>query len=111
MRTRLVPVVNLTSSAAPFLIILGLMQPMLTGMFWLGIILYSGSVLFQLITLPVELNASGRALYQLEQTGALTAEELPAARKVLTAAALTYLGAALVSVLWLLRYIGMGRRR
>ena len=110
MRTRLVPIVNLTSSAAPFLIILGIMQPLLSGIFWLGIILYSGSVLFQLVTLPVEFNASRRALVQLEQSGALTPAEIPGARKVLTAAALTYLGAALVSILWLLRYIGMGRR-
>jgi len=110
IRTAIVPVVNLSSSAAPFLIMMGLFTQ-LTGLFWLGVVFYAGAVLFQLVTLPVELNASSRALTQLRDNGILSAGELPGARKVLTAAALTYLAAALISVMYLLFYIGMGNRR
>jgi Zn-dependent membrane protease YugP len=83
----------------------------LTGLFWLGIIFYRGAGLFQVVTLPVELNASRRALTQLRDNNILSAAELPGARKVLTAAAFTYVAAALVSIMYLLYYIGMGNRR
>jgi Zn-dependent membrane protease YugP len=80
----------------------------------LGIILFSMAVLFQLITLPVEFNASKRAIRRLGETGILYEEELRQSKKVLNAAALTYVAAAAASLLQLLRLIilfGGGRRR
>ena len=85
-------------------------QPLITA----GIVLFSLVVLFTLITLPVEFNASSRALATLEGEGYLDAEEMTGARKVLSAAALTYVAAALTAVLQLLRLLaisGRGRRR
>jgi Zn-dependent membrane protease YugP len=110
LRTGLVPVVNFGSSLAPMLIIMGLVMQF-TGLFWLGIIFYAGAVLFQVVTLPVELNASPRALAQLRDNNILTSAELPGARKVLTAAAFTYVASALISIMYLLYYLGMGNRR
>ena len=69
------------------------------------IVLFSLAVLFQLVTLPVEINASSRALKMLESTGILGADEKKGARKVLTAAALTYVAALAASILQLLRLI------
>lgn len=71
----------------------------------IGILLFSGVVLFHVVTLPVELNASKRALEQLSRTGVLGQDELPGARKVLNAAALTYVAAAAVAVMHLLRLL------
>ena len=78
-----------------------------------GIVLFSLAVLFQLVTLPVEFNASSRALKMLESTGILGTDENAGARKVLTAAALTYVAALASSVLQLLRLVILagGRRR
>ena len=70
-----------------------------------GILLFSLAVLFQLVTLPVEFNASSRALKMLETTGILSPDEKRGARKVLTAAALTYVAALAQSILQLLRLI------
>ena len=109
VRTALVPVVNLGSSAAGILIVLGFIIGM-SGLLWLGILAYSTAVLFQLVTLPVELDASRRAIRSLEQVGALPAHQLPGARQVLTAAALTYVAAALISILNLLYYVGLANR-
>ena len=109
LRTRIVPVVNFGSSMAGVLIIFGFVVG-LTELIWVGIAGYSLAVLFQLITLPVELDASKRALTQLEVNGLLTVGEVPAARQVLTAAALTYLAGALIAVLNLIYYIGLARR-
>ena len=109
LRTSIVPIVNFGSSIAGVLIIFGLFVG-LTGLMWLGIAGYSLAVLFQVITLPVELDASKRALAQLQSNGLLAANEIPAARQVLTAAALTYLAGALIAVLNLLYYIGLARR-
>ncbi|MCL2818450.1 MAG: zinc metallopeptidase [Actinomycetia bacterium] len=110
IRTRLVPAVNFGSQAAGILIMMGFFTAM-TGLLWLGIIFFALSVIFQLVTLPVEFNASARALNRLTETGLLTPEEVPGARKVLQAAALTYLASAMISVLYLLFYITMARRR
>jgi Zn-dependent membrane protease YugP len=71
----------------------------------IGILLFSGVVLFHVVTLPVELNASKRALAQLSRTGMLGEDEIPGARKVLNAAALTYVAAAAVAVMHLLRLL------
>ena len=96
------------------LLILGLVlawQPLVVA----GVALFSLAVIFQLITLPVEFNASRRALAMLRDGGYVTQEELPAARSVLSAAALTYVAAALMAVLQLLRLLLLsgltGRRR
>jgi len=110
LRTRLVPAVNFGSQAAGVLIMMGFFTA-ITGLLWLGIIFFALSVLFQLVTLPVEFNASARALNTLTANGLLTPEEVPGARKVLQAAALTYLASAMISVLYLLFYITMARRR
>lgn len=108
IRTAIVPVVNFGSSLAGVLIVFGFIVGF-TGLIWLGILGYSLAVLFQIVTLPVELNASKRALVQLSDSGVLSAQEIPAARQVLTSAALTYVAAALISVLNLLYYIGLAR--
>jgi Zn-dependent membrane protease YugP len=71
----------------------------------IGILLFAGVVLFHLVTLPVELNASNRALEQLSRTGMLSTDEIPGAQKVLNAAALTYVAAAAVAVMHLLRLL------
>ncbi|MCZ6632479.1 MAG: zinc metallopeptidase, partial [bacterium] len=77
------------------------------GLFQLGIAFFSFAVLFSLVTLPVEFNASSRAIRILADGGYLTQEEVPAARKMLNAAALTYLASALVAVLQLFRMLMM----
>ena len=73
----------------------------------IGILLFSASVLFQIITLPVEFNASNRAIVQLSNMGVLEGKEVSQGRRVLTAAALTYVAAALTSVLQLLRLVAI----
>ena len=84
-------------------------------LFLVGIVLFSLTTVFQLVTLPVEFNASHRALETIEGQGLLDGEELSGARKVLRAAALTYVAALLMSLLQLLRYVliflGRGGRR
>ena len=109
IRSSLVPVVNFASNISWLLIALGLF--MSTGTFLnIGILLFSASVLFQLITLPVEFNASSRALSQLGNMGIVEGYELKGSRQVLTAAALTYVAAALTSVLQLLRLLAIADR-
>ena len=108
LRSSLVPVVNFASNMSWFLIALGFIMrgPFLE----IGILLFSASVLFQIITLPVEFNASNRAIVQLSNIGVLEAKELRQGRRVLTAAALTYVAAALTSVLQLLRLVAIANR-
>ena len=77
----------------------------------IGIMLFALAVLFQVITLPVEINASKRALVALEESGILYGEEVEGARKVLSAAALTYLAATFTALLSLLRLVLISRRR
>jgi uncharacterized protein len=76
----------------------------------IGIVLYAAAVLFTVVTLPVELNASRRAMVQLSDRSILVADELAGARKVLNAAALTYVAAALMAILQLVRLILISRR-
>ncbi|MBB6449056.1 hypothetical protein HNR44_001005 [Geomicrobium halophilum] len=105
-RSALVPVANFGSNAAIFLIIGGaLMQ--LSGLMLLGIIAMAAAVLFQLVTLPVEFNASNRAMTQMISSGIIRNDEEKESKKVLNAAALTYVAAALVAVLELVRFILM----
>lgn len=110
IRTSLVPVVNFGSQASWILIVMGLFTN-LAGLLWLGIIAYAGAVLFQVVTLPVEFDASRRAMASLRTSGFMTEEQLAGARQVLTAAALTYVAAALIAVLNLLYYIAIARDR
>ena len=112
IRNVLVPVANIGSRLALPLVIVGL----LLDLFWeaahpygqwavyLGIALYGLSTLFMLVTLPVEFNASHRAKKMLVEEGILTQEEVPAASKVLSAAALTYVASLLISLLYFLRF-------
>lgn len=114
LRMGMVPVTNFASSISPVLIVLGLMLSLPT-LAYIGIALFSMAVLFQLVTLPVEFNASARAVRALEQSGSLSDEELRGVRRVLSAAAMTYVAAMLVSLMNLLRLIaivaGNGNRR
>lgn len=113
IRGAIVPVANIGAQISWPLIIVGIM---LAGggsvLVQIGILLFSLSVLFQLVTLPVELNASSRAVRLLDETGILQGEEVGETRKVLGAAALTYVAAAAGSILQLLRLIILfgGRR-
>lgn len=112
LRSAIVPVANIGSGAAVPLILIGLFLNMV-GLVYLGIILFSLAVLFQLVTLPVEFNASRRALQTLNDTGMVTSEESAGVSKVLSAAALTYVAALLSSLLQLVYFITLagGRRR
>lgn len=107
IRSAIVPVANIGSTLAWPLIIIGLLFSSATGSFLikLGIICFSLAVLFQLITLPVEFDASRRAVNILGSTGILSEEELPMTKKVLGAAALTYVAGAAAAILQLLRLI------
>lgn len=112
LRNAIIPVCNLGSQLSMIFIVLGMIlyiQPL----FAVGILLFSLAVVVQLVTLPVEFNASRRALQTLESAHLLDGSELGGARKVLSAAAMTYVAALLVSVAQLLRFVlaFAGRRR
>ncbi len=110
-RNLMVPVVSFSSKVVWVLVLLGLFLGF-AGLFQVGIILFSAIVLFQLVTLPVEFNASNRAIMELEGLDLLQNEELGQAKKVLDAAALTYVAAALTALSQLFRLIMLsGRRR
>lgn len=113
MRSALVPVANFGSMAAWPLIIIGLFIGGNASMFLinLGILAFSLSVLFQLVTLPVEFNASTRAVRILGDTGILGDDELSGTKAVLKAAALTYVASAAASILQLLRLMLISNRR
>lgn len=114
-RSGLAPVVGIASTAAMPLFFIGLFigprMPFSGTLMDLGIIFFSGAVLFHLITLPVEFDASRRALVQLTQTGAVRPEEVDGAKKVLDAAALTYVAAAAVAALQLVRLLVLRNNR
>lgn len=104
-RNTLVPVANFGTQAAWPIILVGLLFGSSQFLLNLGILLFSLGVLFQLVTLPVEFNASGRALQILGDSGMLYGEEIQKTKKVLSAAAMTYVAAAAASILSLLRLI------
>ena len=113
LRTALVPVVNFGSMLAMPLVLIGLLLEYMSvssnadlgfTVALIGVALYGGSFLFALVTLPVELNASRRAGEMLLEEGILTTDEMPGARKVLTAAAMTYLASLLTSLVYFLRF-------
>ncbi|MDF1495069.1 zinc metallopeptidase [Caproiciproducens sp. CPB-2] len=113
IRTVLVPITNFGSRLAVPLIIVGLVLPVQYDFVVnLGIALYSFAVLFQLATLPVEFNASFRAIRALDEAGILYPDELEGAKKVLRAAAMTYLAASFTAIMSLLRLLVLaGNRR
>ncbi|MDE7060402.1 MAG: zinc metallopeptidase [Lachnospiraceae bacterium] len=112
IRTAIVPAANIGAAISWPLILIGLMLGMRSSSFFItaGILLFSLSVLFQIVTLPVEINASSRALHALSDMGILYGDEVKDTRKVLSAAALTYVAAAASSILQLVRLIMIGRR-
>lgn len=113
IRGALVPAANIGSMAAWPLIIIGLFLNGETAVFLinLGILLFSAAVLFQIVTLPVEFNASNRAVKVLESSGMLYPDEVDSVKKVLGAAALTYVASAASMILQLLRLIIIGGRK
>lgn len=114
MRTTLVPICNFGNMISWPMIMLGVIMGWNMTLIRLGIILFCAVIVFQLVTLPVEFNASSRALEMLSSMGILHGEENDGAKKVLGAAALTYVAAAAASILQLLRLVllfgGRGRR-
>ncbi len=104
LRHKIVPVTNFASSASFPILLVGFLMNSLDLIF-IGIVLFSAVVLFHLVTLPVELNASGRAIVQLREAGLVSNDEVSAVKKVLGAAALTYLAATLMAVANLLYYL------
>ena len=119
LRAAIIPITNIGSKLAMPLILLGLLLTFLGDMsylfVYLGIAAFGLSLVFQVVTLPVEFNASRRAMEAIESSELLTKEEQKGARKTLTAAAMTYVAATAVALAQLLRLIiifgGRGRRR
>lgn len=113
LRAAIIPVTNIGSKLALPLILLGVLFGSSYTLIYLGIGMFALSLVFQLVTLPVEFNASRRAIEAIENTEILTDNELKGARKTLTAAAMTYVAAVAVSAAQLLRLILLfgGRRR
>ena len=111
LRQSLVPVAGIGSNLSYIVIILGFVFHA-AGLIWIGIALFSAVVLFQVVTLPVELNASKRAKLQLVQTGIISQDEAVHVGKVLSAAAMTYVAAVITSLLTLLYFVirATGRR-
>jgi len=109
MRAAFVPVASFGSQVGPLLIILGFFMPVLLT---LGIYLFAFAVLFQLVTLPVEFNASRKALAFLGNSGIIASdEEMTGAKRMLSAAAMTYVAAALSAILTLLRFVWIAQGR
>jgi Zn-dependent membrane protease YugP len=112
IRNVIIPVTKVASNLAVPLFLIGLLFEF-SGLMWAGILFFAGAVVFQLITLPVEYNASRKALASLKTEGILYAQEIEGAKKVLSAAALTYVAAMFVSLMQFLRLVmlAMNRRR
>ena len=110
LRSMLVPVARVGSGAGPYLAVFGLIASM-DWLVTLGIVLFSAAVLFYVVTLPVEFNASKRALACLYDYGLMSADELEGSKKVLRAAAMTYVASALVAIASLARLLLQSRGR
>jgi Zn-dependent membrane protease YugP len=110
VRAALVPAVNLGSRLGPMLIMAGLIFNFL-GLAWLGVIFFAAVLLFHVVTLPVEFDASSRALRLIDEFGILQGEENRGARAVLNAAAFTYVATAFYALLNLLYYVSLISRR
>ncbi len=112
MRSALVPVVNFSNMAVSWVLLIGVLLIEFTpSILWLGIALFAMTTLFSFITLPVEINASARAIEWLDHSGITDFETTPMAKDALRWAAYTYVIAALGSLATLLYYIGIARRR
>lgn len=115
LRSGMTPVVGIASNAAMPLFLIGLLigprVPFASVLMDLGIVFFAGTVLFHLVTLPVEFDASKRALAQLTSTGAVLPQEVDGAKRVLDAAALTYVAAAAVAALHLVRLLVLRNSR
>lgn len=118
IRAAIVPVASFGSRAGPYIAIIGIIlirvmpkTPIGDLLFNVGILVFAVAVLFYLVTLPVEFDASRRAMKILREDNILVEEELKGARTVLTAAAMTYVAAALAAILTLIRLLGMRSRR
>lgn len=110
LRKALVPICNIGSTGSYIAILLGILFSW-SGLITLGAILFSGIVLFNLVTLPVEVDASRRALAEVDRLGLLTDEEKIGGRKVLTAAGMTYFISLVTSIVQLLRLLSLANRR
>lgn len=108
LRSKIVPVVNICSKFWYFIFILGIIIS--NYLVYLGIAMFSAVVIFQIVTLPTELDASHRALQTLESDGILEMSEISPAKKVLTAAAMTYVISLVTSIMQLMRLIARSRR-
>ncbi len=111
LRSKLAPAANIGSRLSYILVILGIVMSYNQVLINIGILLFLAVVAFQFVTLPVEFNASERALATLRNDGILDESEMHGTKKVLTAAALTYVVALLTAILNLMRLIAMSRRR
>jgi hypothetical protein len=113
IRSAVAPVANIGSMMAFPLFMIGFIfhNPSISWLMDLGILFFTGAVLFQVVTLPVEFNASKRALAQLSDSGALAPQEVAGAKKVLDAAALTYVAAAAMAALQLVRLLVLRNSR
>ncbi len=110
IRDALVPVANFGSKSVWIFVMLGLFLS-IPSLVQVGVVLFAGIVLFQIVTLPVEFNASKRALVNLEGFNMLSNEEMKGAKKMLRAAAFTYVAATLVAISQLLRLLALSNRR
>ena len=109
LRNAILPVASIGSFAAPWIVILGLMMCSF-NLAMIGVVLFGAMLVFQVVTLPVEFNASSRALRMLEEGNYITYEESDGAKKVLNAAAMTYVWAAVASLISFLRLLAMANR-
>lgn len=110
-RNTIVPLVQVATNLSWLFIFVGLLLSSMKGLLTIGILMFSFAVLFQIITLPVEFDASRRALMELRNEGFLDREELHAGKQVLDAAALTYVAAAAGSIMQMIRLILIRNRR
>ena len=110
LRSIIAPVAGFSMKFVWFLVFAGILLDMY-GLINIGIILYTFAILFHIVTLPVEFNASSRALVQLEETGVVNHVEMDKSKRVLNAAALTYVAAAAVSLAQLMRLIILRNNR
>lgn len=114
IRSKIVPATNICSRLWSFVLIIGIFLSQMTigtTLIYISIAMFAAVVLFQLVTLPCEFDASNRALKTLENDGILELGEVPKAKKVLTAAAMTYVAALIASIIQFLRLISIARRR
>ncbi len=109
IRNAIYPIANIGSTLSFYIVLLGILFSY-GFLINIGIILFSCAVLFQIITLPVEFNASSNAVRAIDEAGLLTEEELTGSKKVLRAAAMTYVAAVVASLLSLLRLLAIARR-